>query len=240
MRAQPSLPTHVCEKAWDQEDKSIISFPWERMMRLRGANARRAKVYLATRDGRRCTLCGGLVKNVLRELEFDHINSNRTNNQRWNLRLTHHACNASEYWRGRLASPVQPPVCECENEGGQVGVFPVSGTPWSGREGEKHDVMRARWNAWVTDFERGPFRGPEGRMRVRDLAEMAPRALGLGSSATYRRYINEDRFGPLEIVREDGVLFVRMRASEETGGKRKELPPLPPKGEQNEDPRRYS
>jgi hypothetical protein len=73
--------------------------------------------------------------------------------------------------------------------------------------------MRARWDVWINDLERGPFR-PDylgGEMRLRDLVEMAPHALGLGSSQTYRRYANEDKFGPLEVFRENGILWVRYR-----------------------------
>jgi hypothetical protein len=33
----------------------------------------------------------------------------------------------------------------------------------------------------------------------------------MGSSQTYRRYLNEDRFGPLQVFRDDGILFVRYR-----------------------------
>jgi hypothetical protein len=81
--------------------------------------------------------------------------------------------------------------------------------------------MRARWNAWINDLENGPFKGIGGIIRLRNLAAMAVHALGLGSSNTYRRYIEEDcSGGPLEIFSNDGILSVRYR-----GLNRTERPP---------------
>lgn len=114
------------------------------------------------------------------------------------------------------------PEREGETGGKQpLPVFPSwSGSaPWSSREGEKHEVMRARWNAWVNDMEHGPFGGIGGRIRLRELAAKAPNALGLGSSNTYRRYIDEDCCGgPLEKVCEGSVTLVRYRGMKSTDG----------------------
>jgi hypothetical protein len=220
---QPSIASAGRENGWEQEDREKILYSWEHLVRLRGNNKKIAKEYLAERDGRKCQLCKITVQDIHKELELDHIDTNHRNNKRWNLRLAHHSCNSTEYKFQRQPAPSMP-----ESERGKIDsvhgeidgipdgevsdLYPGYGrTPWSNREGEKHDVMRARWNAWIDDLVRGPFRGVGGVVRLRDLAEMAPRALGMGSSQTYRRYLNEDRFGPLQVFRDDGILFVRYR-----------------------------
>jgi hypothetical protein len=208
------------EKAgWEQEDRSVTLHRWELVKRLQGENAIQAKNYLAQRDGPKCQFCKIIVKDVHRELEFHHINGDRRFNRRWNLHLSHHSCNS--VFRHRQVDAALSMLNEGDREnaaaaGGLVAFSAVSVTPWSSREGEKHDVMRSKWNGWISDFEKGPFRGEGGVMRFRDLVEMAPRMLGLGSSQTYRRYANEDRWGPLEIFREDGILFVRYRGLRDT------------------------
>lgn len=200
--------------AWEQEDKSRTLHKWELVKRLQAKNAFQAKNYLAQRDGPKCQFCKIDVKDVHIELEFDHIDGDRGNNRRWNLRLAHHSCNSISRHRQVSAALSMMPEGERENanDGSPLAASPAAlATPWSNREGEKHDVMRARWNDWINDLEKGPFRGIGGRIRLRDLVEMAPRCLGLGSSQTYRRYANEDRFGPVEIFREEGILYVRYK-----------------------------
>jgi len=131
-----------------------------------------------------------LVKDPYLELEFDHIDSNARNNKRWNLRLVHHACNSIVYNQAQRKMIVQhapsaPSESEKEKMGGGLtvaglgigpessDVYPgLSGTPWSNREGEKHDVMRVRWNEWLGDREKGPFgRDLEKLLRLRDLVD---------------------------------------------------------------------
>jgi hypothetical protein len=218
---QPATAIHGRENAWEQEDKDKILHRWELLVRLRGNSKRIAKEYLAARDGRRCQLCKMMVQDTHRELELDHIDANHRNNRRWNLRLAHHSCNSAGYRFQRQPAPSVPEREKIDSVRGEFDGMPhgevsdlypgYSSTPWSSREGEKHDVMRARWNTWIDDMTTGPFRAVGGMVRLRDLAEMAPRALGMGSSQTYRRYINEDRFGPLQVFRDDGILFVRYR-----------------------------
>jgi 5-methylcytosine-specific restriction endonuclease McrA len=220
---QPATAIQGRENAWQQEDRKKILHKWELLVRLRGNSKRIAKEYLAERDGRRCQLCKMMVQDIHRELELDHIDADQRNNRWWNLRLAHHSCNSAAYRFQRQPAPSMPDrergkidSVRGEKDGipeGEVSDFypGYSSTPWSNREGEKHDLMRARWNAWIGDLTNGPFHGVGGVVRLRDLAEMAPRALGMGSSQSYRRYINEDRFGPLEVFRDDGILFVRYR-----------------------------
>ena len=59
----------------------------------------------------------------------------------------------------------------------------------------------------VERFGHRPFKAKGGRIRVRDLASMAVQALGIGSSITFRRYLSEDKFGPLKVYRDEGVLW---------------------------------
>jgi hypothetical protein len=162
------------------------------------------------------------VQDTLKELELDHIDENPRNNKRWNLRLGHHSCNQAHYQeRRRYASSMlrerekenaDPDAQAMQSSRSVSDVYPGwSTTPWSAREGEKSDLMRARWDAWIGDFEHGPFRSVGGVIRAWTLARMAVRALGIGSSITYRRYIEEDSFGPLEVYKDDGVLMVRYR-----------------------------
>jgi hypothetical protein len=212
---QPATATQERGDGWEKEDRSRTLFPWEHLVRLRGHHANEAKHYLATRDGTRCVFCDLKVHDIFSELEFDHIDGNNRNNNRWNLRLAHHICNVAAYHSRK------PALSTPEREGGNVSpeasnVSVGLSAPWSNREGEKHDIMRSKWNGWINDLVKGPFRAEGGVMRLRDLVEMAPRMLGLGSSQTYRRYANEDRWGPLEIFREDGILFVRYRGIRDT------------------------
>lgn len=203
---------------WEQEDQSVTVYKWEWVKRLQAKNATQAKNYLAQRDGSKCQFCNIEVKDIQRELEFDHINGDRRFNRRWNLRLSHHSCNS--VFHHRRVDAALSMLQEGEKGNGVasrvVGFGAAWLTPWSNREGEKADVMRARWDDWINDLVKGPFRGVGGRMRLRDLVEMAPNMLGLGSSQTYRRYANEDRFGPLEIVWEEGILWVRYKGKDVT------------------------
>ena len=212
--SQPANLSRGRENGLEKEDKSRILFPWEHLVRLRDQHATDAKHYLAQRDGVRCSFCDLQVQDIFSELEFDHIDGNNRNNRRWNLRLSHHLCNVVAYHTKRPALSMP----EREGETSSQSVAACAGwcgsRPWSSREGEKHDVMRARWDAWINDLEHGPFGGVGGTIRLRNLAAMAVHKLGLGSSNTYRRYIEEDcSGGPLEIFRNDGILSVRYLGS---------------------------
>jgi hypothetical protein len=216
---QPATAVQERENGWEKENHSRILFPWEHLVRLRGHHAVEAKHYLVKRDGNRCAFCDLKVQDIFTELEFDHMDGNNRNNKRWNLRLCHHLCNVTAYYSKK------PALSLPEREGGKARLHPSSmpldgsgSAPWSNREGEKHDIMRSLWNDWICDLEHGPFRPGYlgGELRLRDLVEMAPRALGLGSSQTYRRYANEDKFGPLLLFRENGILWVRYRRPRKT------------------------
>ncbi len=237
----PSQPiveeNSVKKKGWELEDTNRIRFSWENIVLLRGRRLKQAKSYLFERDGDQCAFCESPVNGPpeFHGTDVDHIDEVRRNNRRWNLRLAHHDCNAIISQRNRNAHALSM-LSEGEREKsmraaelnrtprafrGGVGTekisdtYPGWGSEWSNREGEKSDVMHARYDAWINDMERGPFRDVGALIRLQDLADMAPRMLGIGRSQTYRKYIKEDRFGPLEVFRdyEAGGLWVRYKGA---------------------------
>ncbi|MCJ7455273.1 HNH endonuclease [Candidatus Bathyarchaeota archaeon] len=244
------------ENAWEREDHEVTKFSWERVKVLKGKNRERAVVYLAGRDGVRCTEGCRLIVSDPLVLNVHHINGIPENNMRWNLRLVDQVCNSrvnsnlrAKQVRVRLSSLVHPEERERETAvsatagvtAGVVGVgvrsYP-SVVRWSNREGEKHDRERALWDAWILNQLRdpvgGPVKGPfEGRemLGLMQLAYMAPRALGLGSWKTYLGYIHEDHYGgPLEIQQIGGRKYVMLRKDwiEKHGG-------IVPKMEEDDD-----
>lgn len=54
-------------------------------------------LYLVTRDGERCYLCGGPPP-----LEIEHVDGNKDNDDPANLRLAHHGCNVGKENRHRV------------------------------------------------------------------------------------------------------------------------------------------
>lgn len=84
---------------------------------------------------------------------------------------------------------------------------------WSSKEGVKHETQRHAWNKWVVDREVGPFKGVNTNLYPVALAEMAPWGIGryigldgpLGSSVTYRRFVNEDVRGGILLKDEDSI-----------------------------------
>ncbi len=156
------------------------------------------------------------------KLEPHHIDGKSHNNQAWNLAFAHKTCHLElsrlnqqfRNPRGSLAIERDARSKPRERENISTAGPPGAGwsdTPWANREGEKHEVMRERWNAWIIDKQDGPFHAEGMRVRKSDLAAMAPHALGLGSSVAYLRYIKEDQMGGvLSIFREDGLLWVEL------------------------------
>ena len=105
---QPAIAISERKNGWE-EDRSGIHFPWELLVRLRDENLIAAKTYLAARDGRKCTLCGMSVQNILKELELDHADENQRNNKRWNLRLAHHSYLLDRAGTAESSSPAGTP-----------------------------------------------------------------------------------------------------------------------------------
>lgn len=102
---------------------------------------------------------------------------------------------------------------------------------WGSKEGAKHDAQRFAYNNWLTDLENGPFKGVNTRLYPKVLAKMAPWGIGryvgmdgpLGSSVTYRRFIEEDKAGGILGVDVDelGKETVYLNYVPKTGGEKK-------------------
>lgn len=225
------------EKGWEKEDRNITKYSWENVKVLKGRNREHAVLYLAGRDGIKCTEeCKLIISNPL-VLNVHHNDGYTENNKRWNLRLVDQVCNSrlngnlrAHGVRTALSSLVHPAEREAEYTertgvgaevpaGGVIRAYP-SAARWSAREGEKHDRERALWDAWIVDAVRGPFAKSE-ILGLMQLAYMAPRALGLGSWKTYLGYCHEDHYGgPLEIKQIEGRKYVMLRKDwiEQHGG----------------------
>lgn len=111
----------------------------------------------------------------------DHIESH---NEIDNLAIMHQNCNNHEHARWRLSK-----LASVREES-----LLTPPTRWVSREGEKGELMRKKWNAWLCDNVDGPF-AKCIELPVKDLAALAVHALDIGSSVTYRRYITEDALG---------------------------------------------
>lgn len=134
-------------------------------------------------------------------LELHHYNELESDNKVQNLGPIHHACNSA--LNGRQREATKKLLLDRSGQGMRVSDHTTlarqgteNGTSeWTSREGEKHDLMRHRWNVWIHG-EQGIFKGVTGaKIRITALAKSAVHALGTGSSVTYRRYIEEDFYG---------------------------------------------
>lgn len=169
----------------------------------------------------RCCFCHELGK-CDTDLHVHHIDHDISNNDLKNVDVAHVKCNTGEnarYAATQRALATQrlgdrSSVCAREQTSGSHPDQQTSsnersvteeGSKWSGKEGVKHDAQRFVWNKWLTDLEKGPFKGINTKLYPGALAEMAPWGLGryagmegpLGSSVTYRRFIREDKAGAI-------------------------------------------
>ena len=179
-------PTNVAER------EIIFSFA----RRLRGEAYRQALQFLIQRDGTYCKKCGKSNEGQT----IDHINPNfsplHSSN---NLQILCFRCNSGK--GGIARSPTQTNVRVREREKTEW----THEREYSAEEGEKHEVMRSRWNAFVESLGTGTTN------LVKMLVNKAPSVCGdIGSSITYRRYLDEDiAKGLFEEFRDDGRLWVR-------------------------------
>lgn len=184
--------------------------------------------YLLWRDGNRCTVKSS--KCIMGDNPFsnplgadiDHIVPTTIGGkaQAANLRLTCHPCNSYLLFHQlKSAIAARTPIRESERES------PPRAQAWGSREGEQGERQRAYWDLWVEKEDSnspwhklGQPRG--GFVRLADLLDLAPREIGrlytisknkFGSSVTYRRYANEDRFSILEMTKDRGEWWVRFR-----------------------------
>lgn len=171
-----------------------------------------------------CFKCGVLVD--IEFAEIHHINENPYDNRLINTAPIHGKCNRElNGVKGGMVNAeraavlkqryhVVTPKAVSESAGGAD----TYEQEWTSKEGEKHDQMRFKWNVWILDLENGPFAKGQTYL-FKELAYMAVRALGLGSSVTYRRYIMEDHYGRVLDVYPDpdnGLKKVRLIARPNT------------------------
>lgn len=184
--------------------------------------------YLLWRDGNKCTVKS--PKCIMGDSPFsnplgadiDHIIPTTIGGkaQAENLRLTCHPCNSYLLiYQLKSAIAARTSTGESERES------PPRAQAWTSREGEQGEIQQAYWDVWIKREDSdspwqklGQLRG--GFVRLADLLDLAPREIGrlytmsknkFGSSVTYRRYANEDRFSVLEMVKDKGEWWVRFR-----------------------------
>ncbi len=88
----------------------------------------------------------------------------------------------------------------------------------------RHNWERPAWDEWIADdawkqLRKAGLLSESGWVLRKDLADFAVHALedpieGKGSRVTFERYIDEDRFSVLELVKEKGRWYVRRRTED--------------------------
>lgn len=179
----------------DHRTEREIQFPWETRARLKGM-ARKQAVAVIISTNLNCFFCK--LPLGYGEPDLHHIDENPTNNRLANLALSHHGCNSSDFNRkkARTATTGQ----RREREWGAA----------TSEETNRAVIMRPRWNNWI---DSKPF----VQIQLKALAFKAPHTLGIGSSITYTRYINEDIAGGiLEYFEIEGEAMVRLNPNADT------------------------
>lgn len=158
--------------------------------RLRGLAYDQALQFLINRDGKSCKKCGKDDQGQTLDHVVPDANPLHSSN---NLQILCFKCNS--------AKGARKPSNAKGREGEKLSWEHTK--PYSNEEGEKHEIMRARWDKMVEEI-------PKGTRNLKSfLAERAPGQLGLGSSKTYTVYLNEDiASGKFEKFRDDGKLWV--------------------------------
>lgn len=149
-------------------------------------------------DNCRCVYPSCSITDPIGKLELHHYDETESHNEVLNTGPIHHNCNSS--MNGRKREDIKRQLLEGSrllDVRERDHTTPTDEKEYTSREGEKHDLMRVRWNAWIHDAINGPFRGQHSKIRITALSKMAVHALGMGSSVTYRRYIEEDYYGSI-------------------------------------------
>jgi len=150
--------------------------------------------------------------------DFDHIDGDRLNHRLGNLQPACHSCNSHKQkhqWKS-LPEATTPQNRE------RVSAAPPSA---SSLESAKHDPQRAAWDsilaasAWTALKDAGTMTltSESGTFYLAsDLAEIAVKltvdpVYGKYSSETFMRYAREDRFDTLEMIKDKGRWWVRLR-----------------------------
>lgn len=162
-----------------------------------------------------------------RHADFDHINGNRLDHRTGNIRPACHPCNS---WAQKFQWKSSPAPTSAERVSVREG--PARAAAWGSREGEQSEKQTAYWDLWLQRTDKdSPWLKlgvkPGEFVRLADLTDLAPREIGrlyvlpygvpkekFGSSATYRRYAMEDRFTVLEVTKERGEYWARLRTEQ--------------------------
>lgn len=135
------------------------------------------------------------------EPDIHHIDENPENNLVGNLALAHHGCNSSDFNRKKARTATSGQTRERERR---------AGIKATSEETNRAIIMRPRWNNWI---DSKPF----VQINKKKLALMAVHELGIGSSITYTRYIEEDMEGKiLEAFEIEGTAMVRLNPDADT------------------------
>ena len=149
-------------------------------------------------------------------MDYDHVNGNNDDHRAGNLEPACSSCNSHKQRKPAIA-PSTP-----ERERTSVGQVPQA----SSLESAKHDPQRAAWDAiiedgslWAALDKAGTltFNAGDGRGKwylAKDAREIAVKltvdpVYGKYSSETFGRYLDEDRFDTLEMVKDRGRWLVR-------------------------------
>jgi hypothetical protein len=179
------------------------------------------KKYYLARDGSRCKLGGESFERDPKtglpiSPNFDHI-KDPTDFRLCAMQMACHQHNAEKgrpqgAWSGQHVRE-------------SVGV----GNTFTSKEGNKHDWERPAWDEAVADPKVWTAFGNKiGKavtmgdfVRLNSFVDFLTGQLedeeyGKGSSVTFRRYANEDRFSRIEIMEDKGRLYVRFRTEAQT------------------------
>lgn len=177
--------------------------------------------YLVLRDGNRCAprtefcIMGAQPFEHPESANFDHMDGDRHHHELKNLRLSCQTCNSHLQWKQKLT----PAFGQSEKE--KAGTAQPEA---SSLETAKHDPQRAAWDRIIEDgslFKKLDdlnlmvLTSKGGKLyQAQDMAEAAvyltiDKVFGKYSSETFMRYAREDRFGPLEMLKDGGRWWVR-------------------------------
>jgi hypothetical protein len=169
-------------EGWLSEDHNVQKFSWESFVTLEDKNrfckhdcegSYCAIHYLAQRDGPLCVVDDiGVL--LLKDFDVDHIDKNRRNNKRWNLRLKHHTCNSSTQNRTEPTPPASRVSVSEKAARACVGGLLESGVArsWNSCEGADSLAMNALFDSYCMSEGDGPFYVTQGSQRVRTLVEL--------------------------------------------------------------------
>ena len=151
---------------------------WQAGTYLSPSQKRTNRSILLTLHGTNCLKCGENLS--VDTCTIEHIlKGNRDHNCFHNCLPWCHTCNSGGRRTGRVR--VRGIIEEKERENAAHEQYAEA----SSEETRRAAKMRPRWNKWLEELK-------FSRYSLKGLSLQAPHALGMGSSITYRRYIEED------------------------------------------------